>query len=248
MKKPFPFIAIFIYFFVFSAPAFSGSFKVNPVKVFLDSKKKTDKLLVKNMADEDLTLQMSVFSWKQDAKAEDVYEPTGDIVVTPKILTLEKGEERIIRIGTEKRGESQELSYRVYLEELPVKKPGKMEIMLPLRIGVPIFVAPAREKLSGLIEGMEVEGGKLKATVRNDGKTHLFLSTVKASGEDANGAGCYQQDLKGWYLLPGVSKTYLFDIPPDVCPKLKAITLEVKPEKGVIEKRKTDIKESACPK
>jgi len=239
---------IFVSLFVFSGPVFSGSFKVNPVKVFLDSKKKTEKLLVKNEAEEDLTLQMSVFSWKQDAKAEDVYEPTGDVIVTPKILTLKKGEERIIRIGAEKRSENQELSYRVYLEELPVKKPGKMEIMLPLRIGVPIFIATAREKLSGTIEGMEARGGKITATIKNNGNAHLFLSSLKASGEDMNGVGCYQQDLKGWYLLPGVSKTYLFDIPPDVCPKIKAVTLDVKMEKGVIEKRKINLEESACSK
>ena len=226
----------------------AGSFKVYPMKVSLDQKKNTEKLVVKNEAENDLTLQLSIFNWKQDDKANDVYEPTDNIIVTPKILTLKKGEERVIRVGYVKYSEERESSYRIYLEEISMEKPGVMGLKMLLKIGIPIFITSAKEKPAGVIERVEVQGGKMKATVKNNGNSHLYLTSLKAVGDDGNGKDLYQQELKGWYLLPGVSKTYLFDIPGNVCRKLKTITLDAKTDQGAIAPRKADLKESACPK
>ncbi|MCX5867660.1 MAG: fimbria/pilus periplasmic chaperone [Proteobacteria bacterium] len=248
MKKYLSFFIIFLFLFLFPTLTLAGSFRVSPMKVFLDSKKNTEKLMVKNDAEDDLTIQMSIFNWKQDDKVDDIYEPTENIIVTPKILTLKKGEERVIRVGYVKYSEERESSYRLYLEELSAEKPGVTGLKMLLKVGIPIFIISAKEKPAGVIEGVEVQDGKIKATVKNNGNSHLFLTSLKAVGDDGNGKDLYQQELKGWYILPGVSKTYLFDIPDNVCRKLKTITLDAKIDKGAIAQRKAYLKESACPK
>ncbi|MDD5223619.1 MAG: fimbria/pilus periplasmic chaperone [bacterium] len=248
MKKIF--LSLLIYLFLFLVPflTFAGSFKVLPMKVFLDQKKNAEKIIVKNESENDLTLQLSIFNWKQDNKANDVYEPTENIIITPKILTLKKGEERVIRVGYVKYSEEKELSYRIYLEEISAEKPGVMGLKMLLKVGIPIFITSAKEKPAGVIEGVEIQNGKIKANVKNNGNSHLFLTSIKAVGDDGNGKDLFQQDLKGWYLLPGVSKTYLFDIPGNVCRKLKTITIDAKADVGTIARRKASLNESACPK
>jgi len=248
MKKFITLPIIFLLLSIFPRLTMAGSFRVLPMKVFLDQKKNTEKLVVKNEAENDLTLQLSIFNWKQDDKANDVYEPTENIIVTPKILTLKKGEERVIRVGYVKYSEERESSYRIYLEEISAEKPGVNGLKMLLKIGIPIFIISAKEKPAGVIEGVEIQDGKIKATVKNNGNSHLFLTSLKAIGDDGNGKGLYQQELKGWYLLPGVSKTYLFDIPGNVCRKLKTITLDAKTDQGTIAPRKASLNESACPK
>ncbi len=248
MKRSLALFFIFLLLFLLSRLTWAGSFKVFPMKVLLDQKKNTEKLAVKNEAEEDLTLQLSVFNWRQDEQANDVYEPTENIIITPKILTLKKGEERVIRIGYVKYGAERESSYRIYLEELSAEKPGVTGLKMLLKIGIPIFITSAKEKPDGVITGVEIQGGKIKAAVQNNGNSHLFLNSIKAVGDDGKGKDLYQQDLKGRYLLPGVSRTYIFDIPDNVCRKLKTITLDAKADQGTIAPRKADLKESACPK
>lgn len=248
MKRYLILAIIFLMLFLLPRLGIAGSFRVLPMKVFLDQKKNAEKIVVKNEAENDLTLQLSVFNWKQDDQANDVYEPADNIIISPKILTLKKGEERIIRVGYVKYSEEKELSYRIYLEELSAEKPGVMGLKMLLKIGIPIFITSAKEKPAGAIEGVEVQNGKIKATVKNNGNSHLFLNSIKAVGDDGNGKDLYQQDQKGWYMLPGVSKTFLFDIPNNICRKLKTITLDAKAETGIIAQRKANLKESACPK
>ncbi|MBM4137860.1 MAG: molecular chaperone [Nitrospira sp.] len=76
------------------------TFDINPVRIFFDAKVTTEKLNVRNSGDRDFSLQLRVYKWSQDAHGEDIYEETTDIVIFPKIVTIKKGEEKIIRIGT----------------------------------------------------------------------------------------------------------------------------------------------------
>lgn len=248
MKKGFIAILILILIlpFFFCTHAFSGSFKVYPVKVFLDGKRKTDKLIVKNEDNDRLNLQLFAFHWRQDSEGNDIYEPTKDIVITPKILSIEKDEERIVRVGTKSHQGEKELSYRVFMEELPVKKSDGAGVKIVLKVGVPVFIKSTKEKKDGTIEEVWLQDEKIKVRVKNNGNTHLMLCSIKAIGYDKEGKESFQHNIKGWYLLPGVSRVYTFDLHHDTCLKVKRIDLCIETAQGIILTRKLDIKESDC--
>lgn len=249
MKVGILFFIIFMIssFFLFSDFACAGSFKVSPTKVFLDTKRNKEKLTIKNEGGK-LTLQLSVFQWRQDSEGNDIHEPTKDIEVTPRMLTLEKEEEGIVRVGTKVRQRESELSYRLFIEELPVKKPADsgIGIKMLLRVGVPIFIRPIKEKKEGLIEELGLQNGKIKVKVKNNGTTHLMLSSVKATGYDEADKEAFQHRLRGGYLLPHASKVYTFDLSQDVCLKLKGISLHIETIEGLTLTKKVDIKEGDC--
>ena len=116
-------VAVGVAFILFCPrPGLSMSFKVAPVRVFLDASKKTATLKVTNESDHTLSLQLNTVTWSQDGAAKDVEQPTNDIIYHPRLFTLPQGQERLVRIGlANPKQEGQERTYRIYIRELPDK-------------------------------------------------------------------------------------------------------------------------------
>lgn len=222
-------ITIFLILFLsFPAYVFSGSFKVVPIKLFLDNSTRTEVLKITNDSEEKVTVQLDAKEWSQDKEGEDRYELTGDIVFFPKIITLDKGEERIVRVGYQGKPGAQERTYRLFLQELPVRKPEETTLMFALRLGVPIFIKPLKEIKGMAIEKVELSEGSLKVRVKNSGNIHFIVSKIKAKGIDSSGAEVFSKEIGGWYVLSGISRTFFIDIPREEC--LKASVIEVSAE------------------
>jgi len=215
------------------ALALAGSFTAVPVKLTIDSRSKTEVLRIMNDGNEKVTVQLEAKAWSQDETGQDVYADTKDIVFFPKIADIEKGEERIIRIGYQgEKAPSTEKTYRLYLAELPVTSPGELALKFALRLGIPIFVSPRKENREWAVDKVGISEESLRVSINNSGNTHAVVSKIMATGLDASGKEVFSRNISGWYVLAGVSKPFAVDVSRQEC--LSVRTINVTAEAGKI--------------
>ena len=232
--KPYHIIGLFIIAALcLPVPALAGSFKAVPIKLFLDAGTQTTTLTVTNQGGEKVTVQLDAKQWSQDETGQDVYTDTRDIVFFPKIADIGKGEKRIVRVGYQgAKDPRREKTYRLFLQELPVTKPGEMALKFALRFGIPIFVKPRVEVSQwGLDDKLELAQESLKLKVKNTGSTHLMVGKIRASGVDESGAEVFSKEKAGWYALAGATKTFVLAVAREDCLKASAVTVDVEVDK-----------------
>jgi fimbrial chaperone protein len=122
-----------------------------------------------------------------------------------------------------------EKTYRIFFEELPplvkAEVPGA-SVRILTKMGIPIFVMPVKSRSDAAIQAAAVSGGKVTFDVQNRGNVHFSVQGVKVSGFGADGARLFDRQLEGWYVLPGVPRSYEVEIPKDVCSKVKRLEVE----------------------
>lgn len=137
--------------FLFMATLVSAnSFNVSPVKVDLAADTRIVALRIHNSSTEPTAVQAELMNWHQK-EGKDLYETkTREILVTPPIFTVPPGETQIIRIGLRRPVDlKQELSYRLFLQELPPPIPDKTNgLQMVMRMSLPVFVRPATSPVS----------------------------------------------------------------------------------------------------
>ena len=172
---------------LFQPAAWSGSFQVNPIRVDLSGRTQTSALTVRNTGGEPVVVQVSVEAWGQD-DAKDVYTATRDLLATPPVMTIAPDEERIVRIGLRRAPDrTRELSYRVFLQEVPPPpKPGFQGLVVALRVGLPIFIAPSQGQAAPQVTwtASRMPDNKVEITAANTGTAHIQVAdiTVIAAG------------------------------------------------------------------
>jgi len=238
---------IFCCLFLYPFYAQSASFDIQPIKIFFDARTRAEKLLIRNQSDGDLSLQVRAFKWSQDGQGKDVYEDTADIVFFPKILTLHKEEEKIIRIGVNSPPSQAEKTYRIYVEELPVNSvlPEGAAVRIILKVGVPIFMNPLRADAKGNITSFLVQGGKTRFKISNEGNLHFIITSFHVKGRDNEGKEIFSKEFGGWYLLGGASRTYETTIPVDICNKLSTLDITGKTDRFTLNSS-TPVSKSMC--
>lgn len=220
-------LSIFLLGFLIRPCAHAGSFSAVPVKLFMEKKTRSAVLKIVNTGDEKLTLQLSANLWHQDENGIDKVDPTNDIIFFPRIAQVAPGSAQVIRIGYEGPPPGAvEQTYRFYIEELPVAKPGEVAVKIAVRMGIPIFVKPVVTTRLWTIERFDLTGGTLGARIRNGGNTHLIVSALKTTALDDSGAEIFSRRMSGWYVLPGISKKHTLQISRDECLKARSIRLE----------------------
>jgi fimbrial chaperone protein len=230
--RNFIFVIFTALFFLMNSHASAGSFKAVPVRLFVDVKSKTAVLRIVNQGDERVTVQLDAKSWRQDETGQDTYRETADIIFFPKIATLEKGEERIIRIGYRGKQEQVEKTYRLFMQELPVTESGGMALQLALTITIPIFVEPEKEeKAAWIAETAGFSEEALRIKVRNNSNRHIVVSRITVVGLDESGREIFSRDAAGWYTLAQTSRIYAVPIPHEECLKVKTMRVKTDVEK-----------------
>ena len=158
-----------------AAHARAATFNVSPVRIHLSAAKMTGVLSVTNAGEAPTVVQCQVRAWSQQNE-KDVYATTDDLIATPPIFTIGPGKTQIVRLGLRQPPHgSQEAAYRIYLQEIPgPPKPGFQGLQIALRIGVPIFVDPARAVAPALHWQAKLgEGGSLSLALQNAGNAHI---------------------------------------------------------------------------
>src|SRR5262245_14939606 len=89
--------ALFILILPIMADA--GSFSVSPLRIDLDANHPTSTFQIRNDSDEKIVVQIAAAEWRQAADGTDLYEPSTELVLFPKIVEIEKGAAKSVRLG-----------------------------------------------------------------------------------------------------------------------------------------------------
>jgi fimbrial chaperone protein len=190
----------------------AAGFSISPIKVNLTPENnKIMSLKVHNSSNELVAIQAELMSWNQK-EGKDLYESkTREILVTPPIFTVPPGETQIIRVGLRRSVDlKQELSYRLFLQELPSPIPNKFQgLQMVMRMSLPVFVAPATGSASSDLSWhiRQVNKGNLILESYNRGNGHAQIAELRLKLSDG-------QELvqKGnTYILPNSKHEWSID-------------------------------------
>lgn len=232
---------------IIASTASAGEWRVTPIRLDFDARTKSAVITVINEGDEKVNFQIRAFEWMQDAEGKDQYQETQEIIFFPRIMALDKKEERVIRAGIRIPATTKEKTYRLFIEEIPApqKAEGTM-VAINLRFGVPIFVKPLREDPRAVIEKTELsKGGVVNTTLKNTGNVHLVINSIDIKGKKATGEEVFSKELAGWYLLSGVTRLYSSSIPEPLCKETSVIEIEAKTNRFKLSGR-LDVNQEMC--
>jgi fimbrial chaperone protein len=227
--KNYTFISCLLCLLLLPSITFSGEWRVTPIRLDLGREAKSGVITVINEGTEKLHVQMKAFEWTQDAEGKDQYTETSDIIFFPKMIILEKNEQRIIRAGIKIPAVAREKTYRLFIEEIPEpRKAEGVNVAIAIRFGVPIFVKPLKEEAKGEIEKIELSKGIFNTIVKNKGNLHFIINSINLKGRNITGKEIFSKELSGWYLLSGASRVYTTQIPAEICKDITKLDMEVK--------------------
>ncbi len=222
-----------------AAPAFSSDFLVEPVVALLSPRAPSALLNLSNTGDKPVRFELTSYAWSQDRYGGIVLAPTDDVIFFPQLFTLGGGEQRKIRVGASIPPDS-EKSYRLFIEELPPLKTEHVStnnaVIIRTRMGIPIFVSPARPNRSGQIESLSIAGRKVSYQVHNTGNVHFVIENTVVKGLDAAGNASFALHAKGWYVLAGQTSNYNLTLSPEQCAKAASLELSIRTESLTFDK------------
>lgn len=213
------------------AQASAATFSVDPIKVTIAKSNSSESVAVTNQSAQKLRLQITGFSWSQDASGQMQLSQTDDLVFFPQLLTLEPGETRRVRIGSTAAQGASEKTFRVFMEELPsldsITNPKGAQLTIRMKVGIPVFVAPsAPVQIKGEVRNLQIRGGVLGFDVANTGNTHFPVQQVHVTAAGANGR-LFQQDIAGWYVLAGGVRHFSLPLSRARCEALRSVDVRV---------------------
>lgn len=195
-------------------PAWAASFSISPVRVELSPQEVTVAITVTNTGEDPASIQLRVFSWRQEAN-EDRLEPTRDLIATPPLFTVAPGESQIVRVGLRRPPQSaREVPFRAVFEEIPGPPPPQCgtALRINLRISIPVFYAP-KEDLKPALDWTlaRKEPGKLLLTARNSGGASAQLGDFALARSGTPAAFAEQKNFA--YVLPGAERSFVLELP-----------------------------------
>ena len=210
-------------------PASASSFNVNPTQLFLTGKATSALLTIRNDSDETLRFQLSAFAWDQSPTGELLLEPTTDVVFYPALLTLAPKEERKVRVGRTAPAAATEKTYRIFVEEMPPLDEEGVSgaaVRMLTKMGVPIFVRPAKESATATVSGLARQGDVVRFSLSNSGTVHFVPQQVTVKGMSGSNA-VFEQTLDAWYVLAGGRRDFQTTVPKDSCAGVTSLLVEV---------------------
>jgi len=228
-----------VFISLMTVPAFPANFSITPTSVDLSAGVKSSALTVINSGDEKLNCQIDLKEWSQDGEGKDVYTDTKDVVFFPKIMTVEPNEQRAIRIGLKGPQDVKEKTYRLFVEEIPSQKKGSENkehgkisagLTIAFRYAVPIFVKPAKQQESAVVENVDMAFSEASAVIKNTGNIHIKMLSIAFRGKASDGKELFRQDVAGWYILQGLTRRYTATVPKEICSNLATIEVSAQAE------------------
>jgi fimbrial chaperone protein len=178
----------------------AGSFTVNPVRVTLSATQAVAAITIRNVAAEPTVIQLETSSWNQH-DGRDVLASTAEVLATPPIVTVPPGGSRIIRVGLRRPADPQrELTYRLFLREVPPPEPISQGLRVALLLSIPVFVVPPKMPAPQIQwHALRMRDGNIRIQARNAGQSHVQLGELQIAG--AGGSALATRNMSE-YLLP----------------------------------------------
>jgi len=210
----------------------ASSFSIAPVRVLLGEQHRTERLAVKNESDLPLTLLLKAYRWTQTKEGLDHYEDTQDLIIFPRMLTLNAEEERFIRVGISSFGHIEQ-AFRIYMEEQPAKDEQALAGAagrILMRVGIPVFAQPRKPEPVLKIKEMSLAKQLLHFTLANEGNSFAMAEQITISGSDDNKTEVFTRMLGGFYSLAGNERIFEVAIPKDTCGRITRISVTTRNE------------------
>lgn len=197
------FIRISIVLIVALTPflAFAGSLQISPVRISLTAEKPIAVMTLQNNSDTTSVIQLETVSWQQ-SMGEDIYTPTREILATPPIFSVPPRGTQIVRVGLQRKlDNNSEISYRLFLQEVPAATNNDGQVKVVLRFGIPIFVPPFDTIHKTPLAWRAVIASKntLRIEAINHGNAHVQISGFSLIDVNDHGLIAEQQGME--YLL-----------------------------------------------
>jgi len=208
-----------------AAVASAATFSVNPTQLHL-SRGGSTLLTLRNDSSEVLRFQLTVFGWSQSPGGEIELSATNEVVFFPALLTLQPQEERRIRIGYTGAPAEGERTFRVFVEELPPADAVPGAVRMLTKMGVPIFVAPAKPQVAATLSKPRLQPDGLAFDIENHGNVHFVPQQIRVHGTAADGASVLDQEVAGWYILAGGRRSFVVPVPSDICRRATLVSVE----------------------
>lgn len=211
-------------------PAAAATFSVSPTQIALAGRTRSALLTIRNESTDTLRFQLSAFTWQQNPAGEMQLQATEQIVFFPALFTLAPGEERRIRIGSPAAAVTErEQTYRIFVEELPPVRAagsGASGVRVLTKMGIPIFLRPAKEHASATLGAPQVRGRAVTFSLSNTGAVHFVPRRVVARFVDDSGSTVSELPLTGWYVLAGGRRDYEVSVPATACTRVSSVVIE----------------------
>ena len=209
--------------------ASASNFTVTPTEVNLSTSATSALVTLRNGSKLPLRFEVTLVSWSEDEHGKMALNPSSDVTFFPKLVELAAGASRNIRIGINAgTARDVEQSFRLFVEELPDQSaPAANAVALRTKVGIPVFVRPAKPSRTAVIEGVSVENGKVLARVRNTGNLHISVDTISVKGTGGSGAATFTKEGPGWYVLPGATRIFEVPMTATECKSTTSVAVEV---------------------
>ena len=214
--------------FAIAMPARAATFSINPLRVELDARHRTDIVNLKNTADSPLRVQVRAMLWTVDDDGQWRLTPSKDLIVTPELVEIPPGQAAQLRVGILPDPGASEGTYRLLLDELPnidLAAEAPPEIRVLTQISMPVFLEPAQRKRLPSLGSAAVEHGALAVGLGNAGTQRLDPQRIKIAVLDAGGHVLEQRDLTGNYVLPGRTWFLNMKLPADACARAASVSV-----------------------
>ena len=221
--------AVVVVLLLASHALIASNFTVTPTEVDLSASATSALVTLRNGSKSPLRFEVTVFSWSEDEHGKMALTPSSDVTFFPKLVELAGGASRNIRIGINAGlARDVEQSFRLFIEELPDQSAPKANaVALRTKIGIPVFVRPAKPSRSAVIDGVSVEKGKVLVRVRNTGNLHVLVDTISVKGTGGSAAPTFTKEGPGWYVLPGATRIFEVPMTATECKSTTSVAVEV---------------------
>lgn len=202
--------------------AMASGLQVSPISLSIQARENASGLTLSNTGDNVVHAQVRVYHWSQDETGDQLTLSRG-LLASPPMIELDPNDKQLIRIIRAKAppqgSGAVEDSYRVLVNELPIKSPDqKSGLQFALSYSLPVFVQPVGVvKTSPKLQWsthVQPDNKQIKLRVHNSGNGHAQLASL--SFVDTAGTSIdVHKGLLG-YVLPGATMYWTLKTPPSV--------------------------------
>lgn len=221
-------IAIIVALLLAPHAATAANFTVTPTEVNLSPSATSALVTIRNGSKSPLRFEITLVTWSEDEHGKMTLNPSSDVTFFPKLVELPGGASRNIRIGINPgMARDVEQSFRLFVEELPDQSaPAANAVALRTKVGIPVFVRPAKPVRSAVIDAVSVENGKVLTRIRNTGNLHISVDNITVRGSGGSAAATFTKEGPGWYVLPGATRIFEVPMTATECKSTTSVAVE----------------------
>jgi fimbrial chaperone protein len=192
-----------------SVEANATSLEITPVAIHLVPGQNSTTIEVMNRGGLATAIQLRAYAWSQNGD-QDVLVPTHEVILSPPIFTVPSGKTQTIRLLLRRESSAAgQRSYRLLLDEVPSAAAKDRQVMIAMRVSLPVIIASASPKPKSLVWcAKRGAGSQIVLSATNSGNVFdriYAIAVTLADGSEAKIASTAANS----YLLAGAERHWI---------------------------------------